>query len=75
MYTGRRRMGWESPKPYVRTAYSTAIGRTGYEIGSSGYDPGNKTIGSANTRKRQFAVPTPVHTHVMVVFMEVGPFR
>ena len=52
-------MGLESPKPYVRTAYCEAIGRTGYEIGSAGYDPGNKTIGSANTVR---CVHTRSHT-------------
>lgn len=52
-------MGLESPKPYVRTAYCEAIGRTGYEIGSAGYDPGNKTIGSAN---RVRCVDTRSHT-------------
>ncbi len=52
-------MGLESPKPCVRTAYCEAIGRTGYEIGSAGYDPGNKTIGSANTVR---CVHTRSHT-------------
>ena len=36
-----------------------ANGLLGYEIGSAGYDPGNKTIGSANTVR---CVHTRSHT-------------